>query len=212
MRKIEIFILFAFLMISLAGGTASAQYTVGDIILSDGSGVKAEELTSVDSANLPVAVIAGLNDDGTAFGLGVHRSENPLQWEVDDIYAQDHADDEDASEGYPALNFVDTYAENYDLVGDYASEWYMPDIIQLRTVYENREIINAALKKIYSLDSSASMDGLDTNWYWASTQSESDDEYVWFVHFFNGYADKCPKNFTNLHVLAVRGFSEENKF
>jgi len=47
---------------------------------------------------------------------------------------------------------------------------------------------------------------LGTVWYWASSQSDSDDDYAWFVHYFNGYAACCPKDFDNLHVMAVRVF------
>lgn len=31
----------------------------------------------------------------------------------------------------------------------------------------------------------------------------SEDDYAWLVHYFNGYAGECPKNFTNVHALAV---------
>ena len=50
------------------------------------------------------------------------------------------------------------------------------------------------------------MNGLTTNWYWSSSQADSADDYAWFVHFFNGYAGECPKNFTNVHVIAIRDF------
>ena len=73
-------------------------------------------------------------------------------------------------------------------------------------MYENRLEINAALEKIYELDHSAAMDGLTTNWYWSLSQANSEDDYAWFVHFFNGYAGECPKNFTNVHAIAIRDF------
>lgn len=174
--------------------TVMEQYKVGDIILADGSAVKAADFITIDSRKLPVAVISGLKEDGTTFGVGVHRSDSPLPWEQDGTGEQ------------PAFNFVETYAETYKLTGDYAFDWYMPSIEELKAVYENREDINDSLQKIYELDNQAAMDGLDTNWYWASTQSDSKEDYAWFVHFFNGYAGECPKNFTNVHVLAVREF------
>ena len=42
------------------------RYAVGDIILADGS-VATADLTVIDSGNLPIAVIAGFTDDGTAY-------------------------------------------------------------------------------------------------------------------------------------------------
>ena len=86
----------------------SVQYEIGDIILLDGSIVKEADLTIVDSSNVPIAVIAGFKEDGTAFGLGVHRSAVPLQWASDD------------SAGYTA-NFTDTVCtqeSDFDFMGD----------------------------------------------------------------------------------------------
>lgn len=217
----------------------TAQYTVGDIVLADGSIAKAESLNALDSGNAPVAVIAGFQDNGAAFGIGVHRSDLPLPWALDDttgyrtkfedtvctqnsddtfsgdtdgndnwneICAADGDGTADSSKNYPAFHFVNTYAKTYGLTDAYASGWYMPSIAELSTVYENRDAINAALEKIYELDHSAAMNGLTTNWYWSSSQADSEDDYAWFVHFFNGYAGECPKNFTNVHAIAIRDF------
>lgn len=177
-----------------ASRDSSVPYTIGDIILADGSAVKPEDLINADSSNLPIAVIADIKEDGTSLGVGVHRSENPLPW----------AEDENGNS--PAFDFVDTYADHCNISGDYASGWYMPDISELCAIYENRETINTALQEIHAMDPNAAMDGLDTNWYWSSTQSDSNADYAWFVHYFNGYSSDCPKDFTNLHVLAVRIF------
>lgn len=215
----------------------STHYAIGDIILADGSAVKETELTVIDSSNMPIAVIAGFKEDGTAFGVGVHRSDSPLPWVVEEspgyaanfadiaciqdsesafsgdgdgidnweaICAQDESGTADAADNYPAFDFVNTYGAVYGLAGDCASGWYMPSIQELCEVYQNRAVINASLQKIYGLDSEAAMNGLETNWYWSSSQAGSEDDYAWFVHYFNGYAGECPKNFTNVHVLAVR--------
>lgn len=168
---------------------------VGDIILLDGSVIKAAEFTVMDSGNVPVAVIAGCKEDGTVLGIGLQRSDEPLQWE------SDQGEDEEA---YPARQFADTYGAVHQLTGAYESGWYMPDIEELGMIYENREAINGSLEIIHELDSQAAMDSLNTNWYWSSSQSESQEDYAWFIHFFNGYAGECPKNFTNVHALAVR--------
>lgn len=215
------------------------EYEIGDIILADGSIVKETDLTAVDSSNTPIAIIAGFREDGTAFGVGVHRSDIPLQWAADAsagytakftdtvctqksdqsfsgdkdgsdnwdaICSQDREAEENDEENYPAFHFVNTYAESYDLSGDFTSGWYMPSIAELCDIYQNREAINNSLGHIYRLDDQAAMDGLDTNWYWSSSQADSEDDYAWFVHYFNGYAGECPKNFTNVHALAVRAF------
>lgn len=217
----------------------AAQYEIGDIILADGSMVKESDLTIVDSSNVPIAVIAGFKEDGTAFGVGVHRSDVPLQWASDNsagyatnftdtvctqvsdfafmgdtdgkdnwkaIYDQESEDTVDAEVNYPAFHFVNTYASKYGLSGKMASGWYMPSIAELYKIYQNRKAVNNSLQHIYRLDEQAAMNGLETNWYWSASQSVSSDDYAWFVHYFNGYAGECPKNFTNVHVLAVRAF------
>ena len=217
----------------------SVQYVIGDIILADGSIGKVTDLTTIDSSNVPIAVIAGFREDGTPFGVGVHRSDTPLQWASDDsagyitnftetvctqksdfdfsgdrdgrdnweiICAQDSEDTMNTVVNYPAFYFVNTYAETYNLSGDIASGWYMPSIAELCDIYQNREAVNNSLQHIYRLDNQAAMNGLETNWYWSSSQAGSEDDYAWFVHYFNGYAGECPKNFTNVHALAVREF------
>lgn len=217
----------------------SAQFAVGDIIFADGSIMKETDLTTIDTNNVPIAVIAGFQEDGTAFGVGVHRSDAPLQWASDDsigyatnftnivctqdsefdfsgdkdgtdnwneICTQDQEDTTDAEVNYPAFHFVNTYAASYGLSGDFAVGWYMPSIEELCDIYQNRETVNNSLRRIYELDEEAAMSGLETKWYWSSSQAGAEDDYAWFVHYFNGYAGECPKNFTNVHALAVRAF------
>lgn len=215
------------------------DYAIGDIILADGSVEKAADFSAIDKENFPIAVIAGFRENGKAFGVGVHRSDSPLQWAADGstgytvkfadtvctqdsdlvfdgdmdgsdnwnaMRSHDESGTADAGKNYPAFYFVNTYADTYHITDVYASGWYMPSVAELNKIYENRKKVNTALKKIYRLDSNAAMDGLDTNWYWSSSQAGSEDDYAWFIHYFNGYAGECPKNFTNVHVLAVRAF------
>lgn len=224
---------------SASSGEAFSQYAIGDIILTDGSVVKAKDFTAVDDKNYPIAVIAGYKDNGKAFGIGVHRSNSPLQWATENsagytarvadtvctqnsvsefagdrdgidnweaVCAIDEKGAANAAENYPAFDFVNTYARIYNLSGAYSSGWYMPSIAELCEVYQNREAVNSSLQKISGLNPDAAMDGLDTNWYWSSSQADSEKDYAWFVHYYNGYAGECPKNFANLHVLAVREF------
>lgn len=172
--------------------SASREYSVGDIILSGGSSIKAYELTALNANDLPVAVVAGVKDNGAFFAVGVYRSNEPLQWKSAE------------TEKFPAFDFISGYAKNHGLTGEMTSGWYMPSIEELRTLYKNRDAVNETLEMIYQLDNNAAMNGLSTTWYWSSTQSESQDDYAWFVHFYNGYAGECPKAFTNVNVIAVR--------
>ena len=182
MKKTAISILIALLTLSMA----ACSNTKSQPASSDESILKPDE-TLVES-------------DFDFFG-DIDGSDN---WTV--IYTQDSEDTADTATNYPAFHFVNTYAETYKLTGAYASGWYMPSIAELCDIYQNREAVNDSLQHIYSLDDHAAMNGLETNWYWSSSQAGDQDDYAWFVHYFNGYAGECPKNFTNVHALAVRVF------
>lgn len=141
------------------------------------------------------------NANQVGFGGVLDGSDS---WQI--ICVQDEEGAKDAERHYPAFDFVNTYAEVHGLTGDVAVGWYLPSIAEVCTIYQNRETINQSLCLIHALDNAASMDGLGTNWYWSSSQSSTRDDYAWFVHYFNGYVSDCPKNFPNLHVLAVKRF------
>ena len=217
----------------------TAQFEPGDVILADGTVVKVAELEMIDSVDIPVAVIAGFCTDGSAFGLGVHRSDTPLAWAPESssgyamrfadtictqnsafdfsgdlgggdnwaaMCAADEAGTARAQDNYPAFGFVNTYAKTYGLPDACADGWYLPGIAELCEIYQNRDAVNQSLKYLHGLEEQAAMDGLETNWYWSSSQAGAADDYAWFVHYLNGYAGECPKSFTNVHVIAIRRF------
>lgn len=213
MKKLSAFLLSGLLLLPLAacgsgpnetppsnGPMLEQQtdtYEVGSIILKDGTLVKPENLTSINSGNPPIAVIAVLQEGGTALGIGAHISDCCLPWASDSEQGNS-----------PAFAFADSYAETHGLDGSDLSDWTMPSIEELSAIYENREAVNAALRAIHDLDNTAAVEGLGTNWYWASTPSDTEDNYAWFIHYFNGYAACCPTDFDNLHVMVVQTFAE----
>lgn len=137
----------------------------------------------------------------SAFTGDLDGSDN---WDV--ICAQDAAGSAEAAEAYPAFAFMERYAASYRLEGPLAAGWYIPSIAELALIYQNRAAIDASLQRIARLDAAAAMDGLGSNWYWSSSQAGVADDYAWFIHYFNGYAGECPKDFDNLHVLVVHAF------
>ncbi len=58
-----------------------SSYTVGNIILADGSVVSGDSsYTEINTSNPPVAVVADFNDNGVALGVGLHCSSSSLTW------------------------------------------------------------------------------------------------------------------------------------
>lgn len=170
-------------------------YALGDIILADGSTVTPDSFTAIDNDNPPVAVIAVLKGDGTALGVGVHRSAECLRFEAE------------AETEKTAFDFASEYAATYQINGEYASGWRLPEVEELKTIYANKATINLSLQKIYNLDNNAAMNGLGTVWYWTGTPASTKEGFTWFVHFVNGYAGECERYLTNLNVMAVRTFN-----
>ncbi len=177
-----------------SGQTTTSKYAVGDIILADGMAIKADHLIELDNDNLPIAVIALLQENN-AIGIGVHRSEQCLRYEAQS------ENEKTASE------FASEYALTYQISGEYALGWRLPEVEELKIVYENRNTINTSLQKIYRLDNNAAMNGLGNAWYWTGTPATTKKDCTWFVHFVNGYAGECERDMTNLNVVAVRSFN-----
>lgn len=184
---------------AIARGSAEdpsqAVYEAGDIVLSDGRTIRPDDLGPEDD---PVAVIAVTREDGAILGVGAHISDGCLPW-------NDGGDPDTRT----AFDFALNYAENWGFADNYASGWSLPSIDELSAIYDNREIVNTALESIREQNPASGVEELGTNWYWASTPSDTEEDYAWFVHFFNGYAATCPADMDNLHALCVRVFGED---
>ena len=76
-------------------------------------------------------------------------------------------DDEDTLDNYPAWKWVNAYAANNSLSGDYASGWYFPTIAELTMLYRAVKaagsVINAALE-------AAGGTSIADAGYWSSSQ------------------------------------------
>lgn len=179
----------AFCVFAASGQGVARSVAVGDVILADGTIAKVEKLSSLDRANLPIAVVAAVKKGGLV-ALGVHRSAECLRFEAQ-LKGEKTASD-----------FAAEYAVAHHIRGGYAAGWRLPDLDELKTIYANRAAINATLQKVYRLDNAAAMNGLGNAWYWAGTPAAKKG-FAWFVHFFNGYAGECERDLTNLNAIAV---------
>ena len=48
-------------------------------------------------------------------------------------------------DNYPAFNYVNNYASNAGLTGTYATGWYMPTVVELHCIYNNKSTLNTIL-------------------------------------------------------------------
>ncbi len=78
----------------------------------------------------------------------------------------------------------------------YGTDWYLPALNELKTIYNNKTTINSAL-------SANGFTALGTGDYWSSTESSSN--YAYELFFSNGVSNDPSKNHTNT-VRAILAF------
>lgn len=109
-------------------------------------------------------------------------------------------DDWKTSGNYPAWEWVNAYAKNNALSGEYARGWYLPTVAELCMLYRAKDTVNAALE---TADGTKIADTV----YWSSSQYSSDSHRAWIVRFSDGTLVDFGKNFIYLSVCAVRAFN-----
>ena len=108
------------------------------------------------------------------------------------------------ADNYPAFDYVNNYASNAGLTGTYATGWYMPTVVELIYIYQNKDTLNTILGLFGNKANS-----LGDNVYWSSSQYDSGNDYQWYaweVSFSDGFANGYGKN-SNLRVCVIRDFS-----
>ena len=206
---------------------------IGRIVLSDGTFVSKENFNS--STMTPVAVVAGLKNDGSqiiAVGLqkgtslrwapsgttgyntkftGIQGTETSGDMDGSDnweyICSVDTSGTQDAKTNYPAFNYANTYGQTAGLTGtDFAYGWYLPAIAELKTVYDNKSVIQTSLDVVGGFT-------IGTSYYWSSTEYFTDlnfsivDMFHW--DFGNGYASIMYTKAGSLDVLVVQAFNAQ---
>jgi hypothetical protein len=104
------------------------------------------------------------------------------------ICSQDSTAIENAEQNYPAYYYANNYASSVSLSGEYAKGWYVPSASELRTVYENKTVLNKVLSAIEATSGFTATSLVDSNEtvYWASSQPKDYATYAWGVDFTDG--------------------------
>ena len=75
-------------------------------------------------------------------------------------------------------------------------DWYLPAVVELKAIYDNKSKINSTLAKY-----GAKID----DYYWSSTESEIQKFSAWYVYMGTGLTGSCNKD-TSHYVRAVSAF------
>ena len=169
--------------------------TVGDILCRDN--------TIMPSARWPVA---GKNAKGVVFfvdnsnqhGWAVHlQNQGNRRWMQSDALDFNFKTARDDINGFSNTQAIRTaggasaYPAAYAV--DFERGWYLPALRQLEVLFENKDTINAVLKKIKGAHL---LDGK----YWSSTRDSNLSYFAWAVHT-DGKAD----NYSVSNIYQVRG-------
>ena len=142
--------------------------------------------------------------DGTAYYT--YTSSNTTYYITGDLDGSDNwqalceaVSDEGTSGKYPAWEWVNAYAKNNALSGEYAQGWYIPTLAEFCMLYRAKDTVNAAL------EAAGGTEIADTG-YWSSSQYSSYNNRAWNVWFDYGSLSNSLK-YANKSVCVVRAFN-----
>ena len=93
----------------------------------------------------------------------------------------------------PAFDYVNSYKTEGTLAGD----WYLPSMGELNAIYQKKDVLNPALRKIGGTQLSSDM-------YWSSYEHSILD--AWLMHFGDGTVNHHSKGFDRYYVRPVLAF------
>ena len=88
------------------------------------------------------------------------------------------------------------WVEAGEWCSQYGEGWRLPSVKELKTIYENRDVLNSAL-------SAKECQTLGQRSYWTSEQTEP--ERAWLVNMYDGYTLSFSKS-SSFYVRAVSAF------
>ncbi len=115
----------------------------------------------------------------------------------------------DAKTNYPAFNYVSNYGSSY--TEDWKDGWYIPTLAEMKMIYENKDTIQSALKKISGFTLATKDSNGFADCYWTSTQNGGDNSYV-FKCDFNRDGITCAPKDDLCYVLVLHYFTDSPFF
>ena len=99
---------------------------------------------------------------------------------------------------YPVFNYVNNYAKNFGITGDYTNRWYLPSLAELCCIYRNKTVLNSVLDALNGIK-------LYNDYYWSSSQYVNRDDYALYIDFRDGNIICYDKN-RKLNVCVIHPF------
>ena len=199
----------------------------GDFVLKDGTMLPKDiTLTDTQKSNVAAVIVRAAANGKPALGVGivVHKkmawctssaagySTNipTLQGGIRSGYTDGSdgweklkkacSDAESNPENYPAWNYSLTYAKTNGLTGDLATGWYLPTVVELYTIYQNKTVVDASLSK-------AGGSTFGTSWYWSCCPDPSNLDLARVLRFSYGGMNLYSKGDDDVYVCSVRAFN-----
>ena len=204
-----------------------SKCAVGDFVLKDGTVLSKDE--TPESGTVAAVIVRAAADGKPALGVGIVHNQSGLAWctksaagystIITALQGDKTSDYMDGSDGweklkkacsdaesnpgnYPAWNYSLTYAKTNGLTGDLATGWYLPTVAELYTIYQNKTVVDASLKK-------AGGSQFGTIYYWSCCQTPSNNYYAKVLDFKYGSVDSLnyAKGSSTNSVCSVRAFN-----
>ena len=202
-----------------------SKCAVGDFVLKDGT-ILSKDATP-ESGTVAAVIVRAAADGKPALGVGIVHNKSRLVWCTksaagSNTYITALKGDEksgymDGSDGweklkaacsdaesnpekYPAWNYSLTYAKTNGLTGDLATGWYLPTVAELYTIYQNKTVVDASLKK-------AGGSQFGTIYYWSCCQDPSNVGDALVLNVYYGEVFNPTKYYGEEYVCSVRAFN-----
>ena len=200
----------------------------GDFVLKDGTMLPRDiTLTDTQKSNVAAVIVRAAADGKPALGVGIVHNRSGLAWceqsaavyntkitalvgDTTSVYTDGSKgweklkkafpDAEITPEYYPAWNYCRNYGATNGLTGDLATGWYLPTVVELKIIYQNKDVVNGSLSKVGGSQ-------FGSVYYWSCCQVPSFNRYARVLSFNDGVMGELYKDYYNYYVCSVRAFN-----
>ena len=140
--------------------------------------------------------------DGLEHGLIVSTSQSTGAWQIGSVFINANRSEDGVFNTALLIN-SNSPAANY--VTSLGTGWYLPSIDELALLYNNRYLVQKALREGgFTLLSNTAGNSSMPNAYWSSTENSLYG--AWYFYFLDGYASSGSNKGHNAFVRGIKSF------